>query len=145
MQQMFAQAQASTVKEWSDLELSMAQMRAMMLLGQRQLRMTEIADALGRNLSSVTSMVDRLVQKGLVERISDPDDRRVVLCQLTEQGRGEITRFRKRARGRLRAIADVLTTEELEQVVSAAEVLARAATRLHPNAEAEHSASPAQA
>ena len=36
---------------------------------------------------TMTNRVDRLLTRGLVERLPDPDDRRGVLVRLTEQGR----------------------------------------------------------
>ncbi len=36
---------------------------------------------------NMTNRVDRLLTRGLVERLPDPDDRRGVLVRLTEQGR----------------------------------------------------------
>ena len=50
-------------------------------------RMGVLSEHLGRGLPSVTSMMDRLVKKGLVERVLDPSDRRVVACQLTDEGK----------------------------------------------------------
>jgi len=37
--------------------------------------------------STMTRMVDQLVQKGLVNRSADPQDRRIVLINLTDQGK----------------------------------------------------------
>jgi len=36
---------------------------------------------------TMTNRIDRLVEKGLVRRIPDPEDRRGILVELTEQGR----------------------------------------------------------
>jgi DNA-binding MarR family transcriptional regulator len=48
---------------------------------------SEIADFLQEKHNSVVGLVDRAVESGLVERASDPADRRVVVVSLT--GRGE--------------------------------------------------------
>ena len=46
---------------------------------------------LGRGLmlssAGVTSRIDRLERRGLVRRLADPDDRRGVIVELTDQGR----------------------------------------------------------
>jgi DNA-binding MarR family transcriptional regulator len=39
---------------------------------------------------TMTNRVDRLVEKGLVERSADPDDRRGVLVRLTSEGRARV-------------------------------------------------------
>lgn len=49
--------------------------------------MKEIADALACDASYVTGIVDRLEAKDLVRRMPKPDDRRVKLIALTDEGR----------------------------------------------------------
>jgi DNA-binding MarR family transcriptional regulator len=49
--------------------------------------MGRIADTLCTDGSTVTWIVDRLEERGLVERQADPKDRRVRLVALTEEGR----------------------------------------------------------
>jgi DNA-binding MarR family transcriptional regulator len=120
---------SASLEEWSDLELTMPQCRALALLPQGPQRMGNIAAYLGSSLSSATSMIDRLVDKGLVERLSDPDDRRVVLCQLTVRGQEEIERFWRIGRLGIARLTEHLTTDELEKVVQAIELLYQATQR----------------
>jgi DNA-binding MarR family transcriptional regulator len=49
--------------------------------------MGRIADILCTDGSTVTWIVDRLTERGLVERQNDPSDRRVRLVALTDEGR----------------------------------------------------------
>ena len=65
----------------------------MLLLSQGSERMGSIAAYLGCTLTSATSMIDRLVDKGLVARSVDPRDRRVVMCRLTLHGEEEMPQF----------------------------------------------------
>ena len=51
------------------------------------LTMGELAAALAQPLSTTTRIVDWLVGEGYVERLPDPQDRRVVRVALTENGR----------------------------------------------------------
>jgi DNA-binding MarR family transcriptional regulator len=48
--------------------------------------MVSLARSLHCHDSNVTGMVDRLEQRGLIERRSNPKDRRVKLIALTEDG-----------------------------------------------------------
>jgi len=48
--------------------------------------MREIAAHLGMAVSTMTGLVDRMVQKGLVQRERPEEDRRIVKVQLTELG-----------------------------------------------------------
>ena len=71
-----AQMRPESDEEWTDLELTMPQFRAICLLGQGPERMGNIAGHLSTSMSSATSMIDRLVDKGLVERAPDASERR---------------------------------------------------------------------
>ena len=55
-------------------------------------RMADLADGLLVSRASTTRLVDRLVERGWVERWSDEGDRRVVLVDLTRSGRAAQTR-----------------------------------------------------
>lgn len=112
---------------WSDLELTISQIRALALLYQEPQRMGNIASFLGSILSSATSLIDRLVEKGLVERMPDPADRRVVVCSLTPLGQEAIEQFWRIGRIRITALAEQLDPSELKDVVHAMELLCRAA------------------
>ncbi len=115
--------------EWSDVELTMPQFRALDLLVSEPHRMSEIAASLGTSLQATTSLVDRLVDKGLVERAHDTADRRVVICRLTPSGMTEMDRFYRMGQARLDVLVDLLTDDELETVISAFGILSEAALR----------------
>lgn len=50
--------------------------------------MGRLADALGVTQGVATRMVDRLMEKGMVDRWRDESDRRVVMVSTTERGTG---------------------------------------------------------
>ena len=131
MERMSAHMRPRSLGAWQGLELTMPQARTMFRLHrQGPTRMGELSENLGCGLPAATSMVDRLVRKGLVERVQDPSDRRVVACRLTGEGRGAVERFWQVSRERRLAVADALTLDELETVVPALDILTRAAARL---------------
>lgn len=110
--------------EWEGLDMTIPQIRTLVLLervGPR--RMGNIAISLGRALSAATTIVDRLVEKGLVDRVSDPNDRRVVICKLTDAGEEAIKRFWRIGQERLEPAADLLDEEQLEVVVKGLELI----------------------
>jgi DNA-binding MarR family transcriptional regulator len=51
------------------------------------LPVSRLAEWLGIGVSNATGLLDRMEQRGLVERVRDADDRRVVLARMTEAGR----------------------------------------------------------
>ena len=110
--------------EWEGLDMTIPQIKTLVMLGHTgPLRMGSIAVYLGRALSATTTVVDRLVETGPVERISAPDDRRVVICQLSDEGQVAIEVFWQNERERLQLLADILTPEQLQTVVEGVETI----------------------
>lgn len=68
-------------------DLSLTQFRLLAILRDRSPRLSEVADYLGLDRSSVSGLVDRAVARGLIERTADPDDRRASRLDLTDAGR----------------------------------------------------------
>jgi DNA-binding MarR family transcriptional regulator len=129
LQGFLAQSRSRSLQEWTETELTMPQVRTLILLGHGPKRMSDLASYLGSGMSSATSMIDRLVSKGLVERIEDESDRRVVTCQLTGPGQEIAERFLRLSLSRMESTADILTLDELEVIVPALELLRDAITR----------------
>jgi DNA-binding MarR family transcriptional regulator len=74
-------------------DFSLAQIAALHLLDQQgSWRVTVLADALGLSPSAGSRLADGLVQRGLVARAEDPDDRRAKTLVLTAKGRGFVDR-----------------------------------------------------
>jgi DNA-binding MarR family transcriptional regulator len=71
----------------SEFELSPPQVRALGVLDPgRPVPMSELAEALHCDNSNVTGIVDRLEDRGLVERRSATHDRRVKMLVVTDRG-----------------------------------------------------------
>jgi DNA-binding MarR family transcriptional regulator len=70
-----------------DLELTPNDARALGMLDPVHGRpMSALAEAWGCDASNATCMIDRLEQRGLAERRTAPDDRRVKMVVLTPEG-----------------------------------------------------------
>ncbi len=69
------------------LELSPPQGITLRMLADSPLPMGSVADLLSCDASNMTGIADRLEERGFVERIADPTDRRVKLLQITNTGR----------------------------------------------------------
>ena len=70
--------------------LTFARYEALTLLSfsrKGSLPMGKMGQRLMIHAASVTNIVDRLEAQGLVQRIAHPDDRRTILCELTNDGR----------------------------------------------------------
>ena len=76
---------------WLELNMSTPQLKALLLISEEEaIRMRELARKLGGSFSNATVLVDRLVERGLVERLMEPEDRRVVLVRTTKEGQALI-------------------------------------------------------
>jgi DNA-binding MarR family transcriptional regulator len=76
----------------------------------------ELADTMGLSSGAMTNRLDRLEEAGLVRRVPDPNDRRGVLVEPTEQGHAAWTRAAGTAASRESLIASVLSEREKEQL-----------------------------
>jgi DNA-binding MarR family transcriptional regulator len=73
--------------------------------------------------------VDRLVERGLVERLADPEDRRVVLVRTADEGQQLIEQLVTSWRTLSTPLLEALTPEDLSKVHEALRVLLEAARR----------------
>lgn len=79
--------QGPLLKIWAEFALSSAQGELLCSLEPEEAAaMVSIARTLHCHDSNVTGLVDRLEQRGLIVRQSDPKDRRVKLIALTKEG-----------------------------------------------------------
>ena len=120
---------ARPASAWSGLNLTMPQAKTLVYLADGPRRMSSIAGRLGVEMPSATSMIDRLVAKELVGRGQDPADRRAVVCSITAAGRDAVEKFWSLRAARTESLAAVLSTEELEIVVPAMQIMADAVRR----------------
>lgn len=126
-EQLNRQIHSGQMDEWEGLDMTIPQIRTLVLLERLgPVRMTDIAIYIGRALSATTTVVDRLVEKGLVDRVSDTNDRRLVMCELTDTGRQALERFWRIGRDRLQMVADLLDDEELRRAVDGLELVSNA-------------------
>jgi DNA-binding MarR family transcriptional regulator len=84
-----------------------------------ELTMSRLAEMLDVSFSNATGLIDRMEERGLVERIRVPDDRRVVIVRASEQGariRDEIEALKQ---DRMRSILGRLRPDQLSRVLAA--------------------------
>jgi DNA-binding MarR family transcriptional regulator len=108
----------------SDLHAEMGawtvqQMQALHVIARRSgVTMGELAGCLeAASLSSATQMADRLVKLGLVERMSDPGDRRLVRVALSARGRDLLRRREAAWREGMGKALEALTDDECATLV----------------------------
>jgi DNA-binding MarR family transcriptional regulator len=105
---MFTRIIAALARTLRDEALSIAQVAALHLIDQAgALRVTVLADELTLSASATSRLVEGLVQRDLVARDEDPDDRRARILSLTPAGRRFIEQV---SEGRLATIAAAVET-----------------------------------
>ena len=71
--------------------VSMTHLHVMDLLSRHgETSMSRIAELLDVSLSNATGLIDRMAERGLVERVRVPDDRRMVLVRLSDGGKAQL-------------------------------------------------------
>lgn len=109
------------------LDIGRSDLRALNALEHGPRTSGDLADALGLTSGSITTLVDRLVGAGYVERRSDPADRRRVEVALTlATYRAFATVYRPCGQ----AVAEALADSDSEQRSVATRVLERSASAI---------------
>lgn len=99
---------------WLELNMSTPQLKALLLISEEEaIRMRELARKLGGSFSNATVLVDRLVDRGLVERLMEPEDRRVVLVRATGEGKALIEQLVTSWRALSEPVLEMLDPEDL--------------------------------
>lgn len=77
----------TTMAEWIHLDLSMGQLKALMLLAsQPDMNVSSLAETLSVSKPTASILVDQLVHQGFAQRTEDPEDRRRTLVAPTQAG-----------------------------------------------------------
>jgi len=117
---LFRQLLPTVPRDLLSLDVTMPQMKILLILYVRgPRRMSDIASELDVALPTATSLVDRLVEKHYVVREAHPDDRRVVLCQLSGEGQQAIGHVWQTARRRSHELLQAMDNSKLEMFAEA--------------------------
>lgn len=97
--------------------LSMAQLNVLWQLEHHgALPMSRIAELLGVSLSNASGLVDRMAERGLIERARPEDDRRVVLIRPGADGLKALQEAEVLKRERMRTVLQRLGPTQLRRV-----------------------------
>ena len=93
------------------------------LLDKENATVSAIADYLGVTMAAVSSLVDRLVKSGLLNRNRSESDRRVVYISLAPAGREAIGKYLIRHRDRMEQLFSKMGQENTELYIKAQKIL----------------------
>ena len=112
---------------WIRLHLGIGQLKALFFISNRGSTTTgKLAVALKVTPTNVTGIIDRLLEKNLITRTGDPDDRRVIWLRTTPQGDELVAELRQKRRERMTELFNRFTDEEAETVKQSLQIMVRA-------------------
>ena len=127
-------------RAWLRVDLTMPQLKSLIYVTKSNGATSgQIAASLGVGLSTITGIVDRLAEQGMVSRREDLRDRRVTRVEPTPQGRALVADLLQVRKDAISAILARLSTEQLQTVETAFRYLADAVdaiAREHTSKEA---------
>jgi DNA-binding MarR family transcriptional regulator len=116
---------STNLDSWCAVDLTMPQLKALFLAhAPGGASHSEIARALGVGVSTVTGIIDRLVEHGLVERHTDAADRRLSRVVVTQAGTDLVDRLWASRREQLDKMLGELTADERTTLINALRHLA---------------------
>ena len=125
------------MRHWPAGRISLVHLNVIMLLEvEGAMPMRGLAEALDVSQASATGIVDRMEQRGLVERQRDAEDRRVVRVALTEEGRRLVEGMTTERREHMMQLLEELTDAELQAFL----IGSRAMRRVREQRHADHQA-----
>ena len=80
------------------------------------LSMSRLAELLDVSVSNATGLIDRMEERGLVERFRVPDDRRVVFVRASPEGARQRDEIEALKQDRMRSILERLKPEQLARI-----------------------------
>jgi DNA-binding MarR family transcriptional regulator len=115
---------AASTPTWIELQLTMAQLKALFVLAQGARSVSEVGEALGTGKAAASVLIERLVQVGLVGRTEDPVDRRRTIVHLQEEGERSVRQLREAGRERYREWLDRMSDDDLAALTQGMQALA---------------------
>lgn len=95
------------------VNISQSQLLMLMAVKAKQpCRLSELSQEMDISNPTASGLVDRLVQHGLVERASDPRDRRAVCISLSDRGEKLVMKFRHHSKERWQEILTNMTRQD---------------------------------
>ncbi|MBF4767090.1 MarR family transcriptional regulator [Nocardioides agariphilus] len=120
-------------------DISLAEYEILVRLSERperRLRMAQLADAMAHSRSRVTHTVKRMEKAGLVRRFDSEEDRRGVVCEMTEQGYDLLVRMAPtHVNGVRDYLVDLATDDDLEALGRVMNSVADKLVVAHPESE----------
>ena len=94
-------------------------------LNGETMTMSELAATTGMTKQQMTKIVNRLIEHNFVERVSDPDDRRIIRLKIKDKAESYINRFLDRDAAYFKEFFDELAPSDRDELAQALATLLR--------------------
>jgi len=122
------------LKKPSDTHLNRTQFMTVMLLKENgTVPMHFLGSIIGMEKGSLTQVVDKLVDLGMVERNRDPEDRRLVLVQLSPEGRRFADEMQGNFNAHLRQVLEALDEDEVKDLIESLKSIQKIVEKIEEN------------
>jgi len=112
-------SEALQTRIWHAAELTLAQVRVLRRLAKEPRSLGQLGADLVLAPPSMTRLVDRLEERGLIERRRDDEDRRKVLATITPEGRRMVSAIPFLEGTPIRTAVDGMTVADRERIAAA--------------------------
>ena len=124
---MLSQMKCASSQRLRRLGISMAQLHILYTLQRTgEMTMSHVADVLNVSLSNATGLIDRLEERGYLERNRVPTDRRIVLVRVTPAGEAMLGEVDALSDNLMRSVLGRLPASQLRGVANAVSALREA-------------------
>jgi DNA-binding MarR family transcriptional regulator len=114
-----------------DAQVTLPQLRVLVMVASRgPLNLGAVAAGLGVHSSNATRVCDRLATAGLLTRRDDPSDRRNLMLELTEQGRGVVDTMNANRRAAIEGVLSRMAPSRRQGLAPRMRAFAEAAGEL---------------
>jgi DNA-binding MarR family transcriptional regulator len=117
----------------ADMEVSLTPLHFEIMVLLREegaLPVAEVGKRLVLAKAHMTQLVDKLVEKEIVVREADPDDRRVTRISITEKGRETINRINGRVSAALKKALSSLSENDLKKLTETLSIIRDILTKM---------------
>ena len=102
---------------WMKLGLTAVQFKSLLYIVKTEdANSKKLSDILEVTPANVTGVIDRLIKQGLVQRVANPDDRRVNILHATDKGRKLIANLDENRVEHMAQLLSSLNEEELNHL-----------------------------
>lgn len=99
---------------WEEMDINFPQLRILFRVRANPgIDLRSLAEKMGISASAASQQVDKLVERDLLIRTNDPDDRRRLSLELAERGKQATGEISRASRSYLESALSVLSPEEL--------------------------------